>query len=246
MNQTAAKFEMLLSPRRLFFRVLVVVFLAELVVHFFLFRVEKLVPGSFPQDLLVSTTLSLMLAPFLWWWIIRPLGSAAMREKMLAASVINASVDAIITIDDRGRITAFNPAAERLFGYAKEEVRGQNVKMLMPPTEREQHDAHIGRYLRTGEKKVIGLGREVIAQRKDGVTFPIYLSVSEAREGNRPIFTGIVHDLTERKRAEQVLRESEQRYRSLFDNMLEGYAYCRMLYENDFPNDFIYIEVNLA
>jgi nitrogen fixation negative regulator NifL len=206
MNQTTAKFEMLLSPRRLFFRVLVVIFLAELVVHFLLFRVEKLVPGGLPQEFLDSTTLSLMLAPFLWWWIIRPLGSAAMRERMLAANVINTSVDAIITIDDRGRITAFNPAAESLFGYAKEEALGQNVKMLMPPAEREQHDAHLGRYLRTGEKRIIGLGREVIAQRKDGVTFPIYLSVSEAREGDRPIFTGIVHDLTDRKRAEEVLR----------------------------------------
>jgi PAS domain S-box-containing protein len=203
MNQTTPKFEMLLSPRRLFFRVLVAVFLAELVVHFFIFRVEKLVLGGFPQELLDSATLSLMLAPFLWWWIIRPLGSAAMHEKMLAAKVINTSVDSIITIDDRGRITAFNPAAERLFGYAKQEVLGQNVNLLMPPPEREQHDAHLGRYLRTGEKKVIGLGRELVAQRKDGATFPIYLSLSEARDGDRRIFTGIVHDLTDRKRTEK-------------------------------------------
>jgi PAS domain S-box-containing protein len=203
MNQTTPKFEMLLSPRRLFFRVLVAVFLAELVVHFFIFRVEKLVLNGFPQELLDSATLSLMLAPFLWWWLIRPLGIAAMHEKMLAAKVINTSVDSIITIDDRGRITAFNRAAERLFGYAKQEVLGQNVNLLMPPPEREQHDAHLGRYLRTGEKKVIGLGRELVAQRKDGATFPIYLSLSEAREGDRPIFTGIVRDLTDRKQIEK-------------------------------------------
>lgn len=203
MNQTTAKFEMLLAPRRLFFRVLMVIFLAELAVHFLLFRVQRLIPGSFPNELLDSMTLSLMLAPFLWWWIIRPLGSAAMHEKMLAANVINTSVDSIITIDDRGRITAFNPAAERLFGYAKQEAIGQNVKMLMPPAERKQHDAHIGLYLRTGEKKVIGLGRELVAQRKDGATFPIYLSLSEAREGDRPIFTGIARDLTDRKQTEK-------------------------------------------
>ena len=129
-----------------------------------------------------------------------------MREKMLAANVISNSVDAIITIDDRDRITAFNPAAERLFGYAKEEAIGQNVRALMPSPEREQHDAHIERYLRTGEKKIIGLGREVTGQRKDGTTLPLYLSVSESRVGNRSIFTGIAHDLTDRKRAEEQMR----------------------------------------
>lgn len=203
MNQTTAKFETLLSPRRLLFRVIAAVFLAELVVHYFLFRVEKLVPGGFPQELVAPTTLSLMLAPFLWWWLIRPLRSTAMREAIRAANVINTSVDSIITIDDRGRITAFNPAAERLFGYAKQEVLGQNVNLLMPSPEREQHEAHLGRYLRTGEEKVIGLRRELVAQRKDGATFPIYISLSEARAGDRRIFTGIVHDLTDRKRMER-------------------------------------------
>ncbi len=220
----AAKLKMLLSPRRLFFRVLLVAFLAEMVVHFFLFRVERLVPAGFPQELLDSAALSLMLAPFLWWWIVRPLGSAAMRERMLAAGVIDTSVDAIITIDDRGRITTFNPAAERLFGYAKDEAIGENVKMLMPPAEREQHEEHLGQYLRTGEKKVIGLGREVIAQRKDGVTFPIYLSVGEAREGGRATFTGIIHDLTDRKRAEANIL-NEQLFSESIVNSLPGIFY---------------------
>ena len=206
MNQTTTKFETLLSPQRLFFRVLGAAFLAELVVMYVLVRLEKPVLGGFARSLLDSTALTLLLSPFLWWWIIRPLGSAAMREKMLAASVINTSVDAIVTIDDRSSITAFNPAAERLFGYAKQEAIGQNVRLLMPSPEREQHDAHIERYLRTGKKKVIGIGREVMGQRKDGTTLPLYLSVSEARVGNRPIFTGIVHDLTERKRTEEQMR----------------------------------------
>ena len=85
----------------------------------------------------------------------------------------------------------------------------------------EQHDEHLGRYLRTGEKKVIGIRRELVARRKDGATFPIYLSLSELREGDRLIFTAIVHDLTDRKRAEEALEKSEHHFRSLIENALD-------------------------
>src|SRR3984957_3072434 len=121
-------------------------------------------------------------------------------------SVVNHVLDGIITIDHRGTITTFNPAAERIFGYADSEVVGQNVKLLMPEPYHGEHDRYIADYQRTGRAKIIGIGREVTGRRKDGSTFPMDLAVSEFRLGDERYFTGIVRDITERKRAEAELR----------------------------------------
>lgn len=118
-------------------------------------------------------------------------------------AVLNSAVDGIITIDDRGTVEAANPAAESLFGYSSAEMIGRNVNMLMPSPFKEEHDGYISNYLRTGEKKIIGIGREVMGRRKDGAVFPLYLAVSEVSFGHRRVFTGILHDLTELRRAEQ-------------------------------------------
>jgi two-component system sensor kinase FixL len=122
-------------------------------------------------------------------------------------SIVQSAVDGIVVIDAYGRVEAFNPAAERLFGYAEHEVLGQNVHMLMPSPYHEEHDTYLGRYLATGRAKIIGTGREVTGRRRDGSTFPLHLSVGEVIvEGERK-FTGIVHDLTGRVRLEERLRE---------------------------------------
>ena len=126
-------------------------------------------------------------------------------------SVVNHVLDGIITIDSRGTVTTFNPAAERIFGFAASEVIGQNVKLLMPEPYHSQHDGYLASYLQTGEAKIIGIGREVVGRRKDGSTFPMDLAVSEFRLGDERYFTGIVRDITERKRAEAELREAEER-----------------------------------
>jgi two-component system, LuxR family, sensor kinase FixL len=123
-------------------------------------------------------------------------------------AILETAVDAIITIDETGAIESLNPAAERLFGYAADELTGRNVKLLMPSPYREEHDAYLGNYLGSGTKKIIGIGREVLGLRKDGTTFPIELAVSEVRLGGRRFFTGMVRDISERKRAEAQLRES--------------------------------------
>jgi two-component system sensor kinase FixL len=137
-------------------------------------------------------------------------------------SIIRSAVDAIVLIDSRGRIEAFNPAAERLFGYSEAEVLGQNVSMLMPQPYRGEHDGYLGRYLATGEKKIIGSGREVTGQRRDGTTFPLHLSVGETEVDGEQKFTGIIHDLSSRVSLEERLRASEARWRSVIDSAVDG------------------------
>ncbi len=122
--------------------------------------------------------------------------SAPGPEALLAAMVATSS-DAIITIDAAGIIQSFNPAAERLFGYAESEVMGRNVKMLMPPHFRAEHDGYLARYQETGERRIIGIGRVVAGERKDGSTFPLELAVGEARIEGVPVFVGFIRDLTE-------------------------------------------------
>lgn len=122
-------------------------------------------------------------------------------------AIIETAVDAIILIDARGGIEAFNPAAERLFQYRAEEVIGQNVSILMPEPYTSEHDHYLRRYQMTGKRHIIGVGREVTARRKDGSTFPGHLSVAEMSIDGETKFTGIVRDLTERVKLEMKLRE---------------------------------------
>jgi PAS domain S-box-containing protein len=125
-------------------------------------------------------------------------------------SILNNVIDGIITIDERGLVQTMNPAAERIFGYAESEVLGRNVKVLMPSPYSDEHDGYLSSYLRTGQPKVIGIGREVAGRRKDGTTFPMDLAVGEYSLGGTHHFAGIVRDITDRKRAEASLREQAQ------------------------------------
>jgi PAS domain S-box-containing protein len=124
-----------------------------------------------------------------------------------ARAVLDTAVDGIITIDKTGEIQSFNPAAQRLFGYSAEEIIGANVSCLMPSPYREQHDHYIERYLKTGERRVIGVVREVVGRRKDGSAFPMELSVGETEVGGQLIFTGSMRDVTERVEFESRLAE---------------------------------------
>ncbi len=131
------------------------------------------------------------------------------REARLR-SVLETAPDAIITIDARGSVQSFSIAAERLFGYSAGEVIGRNINMLMPSPYRERHDSYIERYLRTGERHIIGIGREVEARRKDGTIFPIELSVGEVKLDGTHLFTGFIRDLTARARMEEDLRQAQK------------------------------------
>jgi PAS domain S-box-containing protein len=127
-------------------------------------------------------------------------------EQRLRA-ILQTAVEGIITIDERGIIESMNPAAERIFGWKAAEILGHNVRVLMPSPYQQEHDHYLENYRRTGEAKIIGIGREVIGLRKDGATFPMDLAVSEVRLAGRRLFTGFVRDITERKQAE--LRQAE-------------------------------------
>jgi two-component system sensor kinase FixL len=132
--------------------------------------------------------------------------AADAREAHLQ-SILDTVPDAMIVIDERGLIQSFSAAAERLFGYRGEEVAGKNVKMMMPSPYRESHDGYLARYMQTGERRIIGIGRVVVGERKDGSTFPMELSVGEMRSGNQRFFTGFIRDLTERQKTEARLQE---------------------------------------
>jgi two-component system, LuxR family, sensor kinase FixL len=143
----------------------------------------------------------------------RDVGAQRRAERALRSSearwraIVETAVDGIIVIDADGRIESFNAAAERLFGYTERELIGQNVHVIMPEPYKGEHDAYIARYAATRERRVIGIGREVMGLRKDGSRFPLHLSVAELAIDGRTKYTGIVRDLSERVRLESRLRE---------------------------------------
>jgi two-component system sensor kinase FixL len=131
----------------------------------------------------------------------------AVSREVHLQSILDTVPEAMIVIDERGTINSFSSAAERLFGYAADEVIGQNIRMMMPSPYRENHDHYVERYLRTGEKRIIGTGRVVVGARKDGSIFPMELAVGEMRSDNARFFTGFIRDITERQEVEARLQE---------------------------------------
>ncbi len=139
-------------------------------------------------------------------WVTALLCSRIQKDEATLGAVINTAADGIISIDEQGVIRSFNQAAGSIFGYTAKQAIGSNVSILMPSPEREKHDGYIEQFINTGEKHVIGAGRRVQAQHKDGHVFPIYLSVSQALQGRHTTFTGIIHDLTDEEARETQLR----------------------------------------
>ncbi len=149
--------------------------------------------------------------------------SALQESATKTAAILDTMVDGVITIDERGAIDSFNTAAERLFGYAVSEVVGRNVNLLMPEPYHGEHNEYLRNYLRTGKAKIIGIGREVVGKRKDGSIFPMDLAVSEVFLGPRRLFTGIVRDLTDRKRLErQILEISDREQQRIGQDLHDG------------------------
>jgi two-component system sensor kinase FixL len=140
--------------------------------------------------------------------VVRPTARDTLPERAaLLSAILETSPDGLITIDEYGIINSFNPAAERLFGYRPDEVLGRNVACLMPEPYRGAHDGYLEHYRRTGEKRIIGIGREVLGQRKDGTIFPLELAVGEVRAEGLRLFAGFVRDVSARRQVEQRLQE---------------------------------------
>ncbi len=148
----------------------------------------------------------------------------ALKESEARARVIlETTVDGVITINEEAVIESFNPAAERIFGYSEAEVVGKNVHILMPEPYHSEHDGYVDAYKRTGQRRIIGIGREVVGKRKDGSTFPLDLAVSEVKLPERRIFTGILRDITERRELEQaVLSIAEEERRRIGQDLHDG------------------------
>jgi PAS domain S-box-containing protein len=127
-------------------------------------------------------------------------------ERIRFSALVRNTPDAVIAIDEIGRITSFNPAAESMFGYTPQEAIGNNIKMLMPEPYHSEHDTYLGNYRRTGEERIIGTTRMVSGRRKNGVVFPIDLSVSAVVTGSSKTFVGIVRDISERVRQEERMK----------------------------------------
>jgi two-component system sensor kinase FixL len=137
-------------------------------------------------------------------------GAATAGESALLRSILETVPDAMVVIDQHGAIQSFSAAAERLFGYSAAELRGRNVKLLMPTPYRHQHDGYLGRYHATGERHIIGIGRVVVGQRRDGSTFPMELAVGEVNQNGLRLYTGFIRDLTERQQTQARLQELQE------------------------------------
>jgi len=136
--------------------------------------------------------------------------AAASGHHAHTQAIVETATEGIVTIDAAGGIETINGAAERLFGYTAAEVIGKNVRMLMPQPYRDEHDGYLARYLTTGEKRIIGIGREVVGLRKDGTVFPMDLSVGEGWSDGQRFFTAVIRDLTERKEMQTKLAQTER------------------------------------
>ncbi|MCU0863979.1 MAG: PAS domain S-box protein [Planctomycetes bacterium] len=147
------------------------------------------------------------------WSVERQRGEALASAASHAArwqAIVDTATEGIVTIDARGSIETCNGAAERMFGYPAADVIGHNVSMLMPQPYRDEHDGYLRRYLSTGEKRIIGIGREVIGRRRDGSEFPIDLSVGEGTSVGRRFFTAVIRDITDRKEMQTKLAQTER------------------------------------
>ena len=200
-----------LSPTKIFGRVLLIVFVAEFIVMFILPMVVSPTVSEVVRAAVDSALLTVIIAPILWQVIIRPLRHTAVAERTRADSIIEAAADGIVTTNEYGKIESFNAAAEQIFGCHTRDVIGQHASMLISLSESDenQHGRLAMQYFHEFPKETNRTGHELEGRRKNGSAFPMWLAVSEIYFSGKRVYTAIVRDLTEQKRAELQQRERD-------------------------------------
>ncbi|HEX5958074.1 MAG TPA: PAS domain S-box protein, partial [Hyphomicrobiaceae bacterium] len=152
--------------------------------------------------------------------------AASETEALKLKAILDSAAAAVVTIEATGRIETINPAVERMFGYSASELLGRNVSLLMPEPYRSQHDTYLAKYLATGRRQIIGIGREVAGLRKDGSTFPMHLSVGEFKIGTKRLFTGTIVDLSAQRAAELRFEHEQALFRAIFESLPDPTVIC--------------------
>ncbi|MCG6932488.1 MAG: diguanylate cyclase [Gallionella sp.] len=214
-------------PLKIFLILLAFIFLVELSIMYMLAIVEDKPTVDWKEAILDATLLTGLCIPFFWYFVTRPLKHALELESLKSHKILEMAAEGIVSIDTEGKLLSLNQAAQKIFGFGEEEVIGKNVSMLMPPPHRENHDNYLSRYLLTGEAHAIGKTMELEGRRKDGIAFPLELSISEIKYGNAHFFTAVMRDISEQKlalkRIEQLAHYDELTHlpnRSLFYDRL--------------------------
>lgn len=194
-------------PLKLFLLLLIFVFVAELGIMYLLDIIESKTSMNWLEAIVDATLLTSMCVPFFWFFFVKPLQFALDLESVKAHMILEMAAEGIVSIDNKGMIQSFNRAAQKIFGYSEEEIVGKNVKLLMPSPDRDHHDDYISRYLQTGQAHVIGKTRELQGRRKNGMPFPMEISVTEIKFGDAHFFTAMLRDVSEQKLALQRIEQ---------------------------------------
>jgi diguanylate cyclase (GGDEF)-like protein/PAS domain S-box-containing protein len=193
-------------PLKIFLILLIFVFVAEMSIMYLL-AILQIKQDNWTESFVDACLLTSLCVPFFWFLVVTPLQKALELENIKSHKILEMAAEGIISIDTKGNIQSFNRAAQKMFGYNETEVVGRNVSMLMPPPHRESHDQYLSRYLRTGEAHAIGKTRELQGLRKDGMPFPMEISVNEIKSGGVHVFTAVMRDISEKKLAQKRIEQ---------------------------------------
>jgi diguanylate cyclase (GGDEF)-like protein/PAS domain S-box-containing protein len=194
-------------PLAMFLLLLIFVFSGELGIMYLLDVIQGIREIDWTVALVDATLLTSLCVPFFWLFFVKPLQHSLQLESVKSHKIVEMAAEGIVSIDPKGMILTFNRAAQQIFGYSEAEAVGKNVSMLMPFKHGDAHNDYIARYLQTGQPNIVGKTRELQGLRKDGMPFPMELSVTEVKLGDTHLFTAMLRDVSEQKLAQQRIEQ---------------------------------------
>jgi diguanylate cyclase (GGDEF)-like protein/PAS domain S-box-containing protein len=194
-------------PLKIYLVLLIFVFTAELGIMYLLDIIQGKTRMNWSEAYVDAILLTSLCVPFFWFFVVTPLQKALELESIKSHKILEMAAEGIVSIDTKGNIQSFNLAAQKIFGYSEAEIIGKNVSVLMPPPHRDRHDGYIARYLQTGQAHVIGKTQEFQGRRKNGMPFPMEISVTEVKFGDAHFFTALLRDIGEQKLALQRIEQ---------------------------------------